>query len=46
MALTMDERCENLKDFGAKFHERVEDCEDNANHSKKAFKRASGMKNC
>jgi hypothetical protein len=24
----MDERCEVLKDFGATFYEKVEDCED------------------
>jgi hypothetical protein len=28
MTLTMDERCEVLKDFGATFYEKVEDCED------------------
>lgn len=28
MALTMDERCEVLKGFGATFYETVEDCED------------------
>ena len=28
MVLTMDERCEVLKDFGATFYEKVEDCED------------------
>lgn len=28
MALTMDERCEILKDFGATFYENVDDCED------------------
>jgi len=28
MALTMDERCEIMKDFGATFYEKVEDCED------------------
>ena len=28
MALTMDERCEILKDYGATFYENVEDCED------------------
>ena len=28
MALTMDERCEVLKGFGATFYEKVEDCED------------------
>ncbi|KAI9870061.1 MAG: hypothetical protein M1830_004733 [Pleopsidium flavum] len=28
MALTMDERCEVLKDFGATFYENVEDCKD------------------
>lgn len=28
MALTMDERCEVLKSFGATFYEKVEDCED------------------
>lgn len=28
MVLTMDERCEALKDFGATFYEKVEDCED------------------
>ena len=28
IALTMDERCEVLKDSGATFYEKVEDCED------------------
>ncbi|EON66291.1 hypothetical protein W97_05684 [Coniosporium apollinis CBS 100218] len=28
MVLTMDERCEVLKDFGATFYEKVEDCVD------------------
>jgi hypothetical protein len=28
MALTIDERCGILKDFGATFYEKVEDCED------------------
>jgi hypothetical protein len=28
MTLTMDERCEVLREFGVTFYEKVEDCED------------------
>jgi hypothetical protein len=46
MALTIDERCEVLKDFGATFYEKVEDCEDIVKTLQEGLRRANGTKNC
>jgi hypothetical protein len=46
MALTIDEWCQNLKDFGATFYEKVEDSEDIVMTLQEGIRRANGMKNC
>ena len=46
MTLTMDERCEVLKDFGATFYEKVEDCEDIAKTLQDGIRKGKRYEKC